>query len=118
MPEFFKYIFGVMLSGFLFAFGLPILTAAIQSHRVLEYHKSQEHHIHIVGDSHAYIFHDYPNSNFFAQKGMTLLCSKAKIEMLTSESVIQQNDSLFLIVGAHNFPENLQEKRTGVDGSE
>ena len=35
--------------------------------------------------------------------------------MLSNESIIQPGDSLFLIVGAHNFPENLEEKRTGVD---
>ena len=104
-----------MLFGLLFSIGLPVLIAVIQSYRVLDYQKSQEHRIHIVGDSHGYIFHDYPNSNFFVQKGMTLVCSKAKIEMLTNENVIQKNDSLFLVVGAHNFPENLVEKRTGVE---
>ena len=81
----------------------------------IEYHLNQDLHTHIIGDSHGYIFHDYPKSNLFVQKGMTLTCSLAKIEFLLSKKITCRGDSIFLTIGAHNFTENTIEKRTGID---
>ena len=115
MKKFLMYTAALAFSSFIFTICGPMAMSIWMTRNAIEHHLNQEPHAHIIGDSHGYIFHDYPMSNLFVQKGMTLTCSLAKTELLLSKKIISRGDSVFLTIGAHNFTENTIEKRTGID---
>lgn len=115
MGKFAKYVLVLLVSSLVFGVLIPLLISEINTKIILDKFRKNRRSLHIIGDSHAYIFHNYPGANLFAQKGMTLTCSEAKIRLLCKEKIIAPQDSVFLTIGAHNLSENLIEKRNGID---
>lgn len=115
MGKFSTYFLVLLLSSLVFGVLVPFSISRINTKIALDNLRQNRRTLHIIGDSHAYIFHNYLGANFLAQKGMTLTCSEAKIRLLYSEKIIAPQDTVFLTIGSHNLSENLIEKRNGTD---